>query len=656
MAMLDDLRPFEIKLPLRGYDDLFDSLVAAVPPGDFYDHSRPIVPWGPKPVIFQLLTDIPGIPINIEVNRVGDYHPGVDQGNLVRKTTIAPTNTSTSFQLTLGRGINQIVATENISGGRTTLFEVVATSNALIFEPFGRELFKSINRVTLQRQALYSPYSTRLLDQVIRFQELLPTTQSLKTFATKMLVRGTVHFPGKQIGTKNLIEAFVLNTPIFVSQRETGGRSIERTRIKRVGENQAGMEAHVWVPNLEVTRWLAFIRQADSIRQHYSFLSVEDDLVQIRYKGAEQSHRFDYDNPAANFLTNLSLTQCFNGIEMFLKVKVTSNQFWCAWTYPFDYHVRAESAIGVGRLSFDLGIPFDSDPLDPLEAPFSEFDGDPIDPYTDGWVGWSLTGRFELDALNTSQALYGLDTSVAAATLYPGDQCVYDRGPYTQNFNTLRTDVEIPNLVTASGNLSLTYVQGLVDHLDLDLPVPPGVLVAGTPVSALVKYSDQQNQTNSSGAGTVQIQESNGGALTVEVVSINGYEQFMLTPTKAGQITWSLSDGTYSGVSQVRTVVAGPFADLTVSAVGPQVVGVPFNVTVQAVDAYGNPVTATGIYNSLVIEERPGFPALSLTPNSEPIVQGGPVVVSLTFTQPGTGQIRFKLGAAQQDTNIFTVT
>jgi hypothetical protein len=644
--MLDPLNPFQIQVSPRGYDALFAQMLAAVPPGaGFYDVllGYPIVNWSRRAPVFVLQTDQTGVPIKVTALRKGGYPQGIDQGNLIAVAYFVPNQQNTSFQLTMGIGLNRLIATELIPNGRTTILDVMSTPNTMLFEAFGREISNSTDAVQAQQDALFSPYSTRMLDQVVTFQDLLPDVQSMKVLSMKMLVRSRVHFPSRVIGTQDFIQAFMLNTPVMVQMRQPTDFQIERSIIRRTQENSAGQEAHVWVPNLSVTQWLAFIKMADSMRQNYVINSVQDDLVGITYKGLNQLHQFDYDAPGSDFLPNLTQTNCFGNIEYSMGSVILSNFKFPMWSYTFDYLVTAQSPIGRARVMFDEDVPFDSD---------LPFDSDPVDPFNDGWVGWSLSGRFEQNVPSALDAVLGLDSSVAPALSYGGSATVYTHGPYTQMFNSHNIEIDVEEEMTITGSQD-TYTPGAITHLELDLPLNQPILTAGTAYPVVLKYADANDMTVPTGAGSVTVQESSGGTTEIEAVT-GGYKQFNLTPTKAGQIHWSLHDGTYSNVSDIVTVVAGPFASFVFANISNQTVGVPFSFSIQAADQYGNPITDVGddVKVNILID---GFPPDSIVPDYIELVNGA-ATVELTFNEAGTGQLDFQLDTVNQLSNIFSAS
>jgi len=649
--------PFSLKVSPRGYDALFDAILAAVPKGRFYDIAYPIVPWRQDPVLFQLTTDTPGIPIQVNSVHTGSYYQTVDAGNLVSQVQYVPQSNVTTFGITLGRGLNRLVLSEQVPGGRVINFEIVATTLATLFEAMGRTISTATQAVGAQSQALRSPYATRMLDQVADFSGIFSELQSLKILSSKLLIRSTIWFPATSLGTKNIIEAFSVNTPVFVPQRQDPSLlHIERSRINRVQENSAGQEAHVWFPNSSVTRWAAFIKMADSFRNNYQLQVVLDDLVRVLYKSEIQYHIFDFDALGATFLPNFSQVSCFNNFTVSGTMSVVSHYKVCVWNYYFDDFIPAASPIGSSRGAFDTGVPLDL---------LNTFDVDPIDPFTDGWIGWSLTGRFEQDVESTFDAELALDSSITPALGYV-PQCVY-QGPYTQMMNTMNS--EIPVDATTTYNPSLTffdnYAPGAIVELDMSFPYPPPQLIAGVPVLVVLKYVDGNDQTNPTGNGTVTIQETPSGITNFHSVT-GGYAQFNLIPTKAGPLVhWALSDGTYTGQAPYQTppgelpilgvsVLPGPFGGLKIGAIVNQQVNVPFTVTVQATDVYGNSVTEVGINPKVVIQPFPAFGPTSATPNYVDLINGF-ASFDLTISTTGTGQLKFLIDAFTQFSNPFTV-
>jgi hypothetical protein len=639
---------FDVFPSYRGYDTLFDQMVAAIPPGTFYDFSRPIVMWSRKPVPFLLTTDNPGYPVQVRRERLGEFDLGVDQLNRIDESTVVPQPGSlqTIFYLTLGRGRNRITVTELIpnSTGRTKVVEVIATTNTVIYEAFGREISKSTDKAAEQQAALYSNFSTRLLDQLSEVGDILPDLQTLKVLSTKMLIRSFVHFPATEIGVRNEIESVTLNTPVLLTQREGSTYKIETSRIMRTIENQAGKEAHIWFPNLAVTRWLAYISMADNFKNNFTLLSVRDDFVLSKYKKWESEIYFDYNASGQNFLTNLSLEECFNNFVVSASTSMFIKMLICCWTYSLDTTITDQTPIGLSRAYLDSDIPFDSD---------VPFDFDSVDPFCDGFIGWDFAGRF--DGGNT------LDTMVSPALSYAGPACGYP-GPYTQLLDSNRSDIELTEIVSAIG-LMADYTYGPIVGIGLDFTNTNfGVeqnfirkFAAGSPVLIVVKYVDALNMTNLTGSGVIQILEPLTGVTEFAPVAA-GFVYIYYTPTVITPSTnFYLYDGSYSATSDPFEVIPAVFGGLVVvGAISNQLVGVPFNVTVQAVDMYGNYVTDTNGNTIGHVLPSGSFDAGDPTPSLLNFVNGQ-CTISLTMLQPGTGQLVFDLALFTVNSNTFTV-
>lgn len=639
---------FQIKPRDRGYDSLFNKMVESVPEGTFYDFTRPIVMWNRKPSSFILETDNPSYPVRITRERLGDFDIGVDTGTLIEETTVVPQPGSiqTLFSITLGRGRNLLTAREILpnGGGRSKVLEVVATTNTLIFESYGREIYRSISKAQSQKEALLSKYSTRLLDQISGIGDVLPDLQTLKILSTKMLIRSFIHFPATKRGVEDMIEAVTLNTPIFHESRDRSNYQIETSRIMRTLENQAGQEAHIWFPNLSVTRWLAFIKMADTFRNNFELIEVKDNLVQVMYKGKLHIHKFDYDAFGQNFLTNLSLNDCFKNFEVGADVSFLMNMLFLCWTYPLDSLITEETSIGRTRSSLDVNIPFDS------SVPF---DADPTDPWNDGFVGWSYSGRF--DDLKARP----LDSTVAPSRTYTGPLFSYE-GPYIQLLNSMSLETPLEVLITASGDMD-NYTVGPVAGLGLDFNNTIfGVetktsLMAGVPALLCVKYVDVNQMTNMSGTGVVRILEPICAVEEFAPISA-GFVYIYFTPTVAvSSTTFELSDGTYTDSSEPFKILPNVFSKIAVTLIPDQVAGAPFTVSIQCKDAWDNNVTDIGFDNIIHVQPVGGLDAADPTPNIGYVV-AGQSTITLTCLTPGEGQLKFKIGAIEVLSETFKVS
>jgi hypothetical protein len=198
------------------------------------------------------------------------------------------------------------------------------------------------------------------------------------------------------------------------------------------------------VPNTGMSNWAAFLRYISNQSDLYQIINVNEMEVSFKYQGLFQKHLFDFDS-SPNYLTSQASSSCFTSIYLDALIQSVLTINMCAAAYTFDLYISENSMIGDGRKHFDSGVPLDSN---------VPFDLDPIDPYSDGWVGLSLTGRFEQDY----PIRHTLDTFVVPSTTYTGDICSYQNGWYTQIVETENYELEIPSNIQISGYMQTAWL------------------------------------------------------------------------------------------------------------------------------------------------------------------------------------------------------
>jgi len=132
------------------------------------------------------------------------------------------------------------------------------------------------------------------------------------------------------------------------------------------------------------------------------------------------------------------------------------------------------------------------------------------------------------------------------------------------------------------------------DHLVLS--GVPGSVTAGTPFSVTVTARDFYGNVATSFGGTVSLTGSGGGTL------INGQNTFSVTLFTAGFQSITASSGGVSSSTAFLTVDPAPASHFSVvPAANPVNAGSAFNVTVTALDPYGNRATTAGtVYTGTV--------------------------------------------------------
>lgn len=248
-----------------------------------------------------------------------------------------------------------------------------------------------------------------------------------------------IHHVGTDSGVNDLLKAMSLTTPVYKSMdKDTFEVYPALDPWTNAASQFAGKEAHVWIPNVGIVCWVAFLSYINNQPDLFDIVSVSEDEVVVRFQGELQRHNFDFDLFGTDFLTSLAQSECFKSITVSVSIKSNLTTIICAAAYPFDMHITEETQLGNSRPSLDIDVPFDSG---------RALDADDVDPFTDGWVGLSLTGRFEQGLEN-----HCLDTFVMPSTLYSGNVCCYE-GYHTQIVEHQNLEVEADAVIFVDGHI-----------------------------------------------------------------------------------------------------------------------------------------------------------------------------------------------------------
>ena len=163
----------------------------------------------------------------------------------------------------------------------------------------------------------------------------------------------------------------------------------------------------------------------------------------------------------------------------------------------------------------------------------------------------------------------------------------------------------------------------------------PSPTIAGVAHTVTVTAVDAYNNTATGYAGTVAITSSDGNAVLPANAGLSsGTGSFSVTLETAGSQSITATDtvtisitGSQSGI----TVNAAGLDHFVFNTVGSQTAGSAFNITVTAIDAYGN--TATGYTGSPSLTVSAG----SISPTTMNAFVGGVGSTSVTLTASGSG-------------------
>ncbi len=376
---------FSITPEVPLYNDVYQRLLGALPNSSAYLRAPVTIPYSPNPQAFTLTTTSYG-PINGRVHRI--FVNGVQQTGLIpdRATTrvlltITPQLTPTAPRPGAG-GFAEIVVDDGVEWFTLPL---VTTNIATLLAGAAKELYLSARRtIDDNAAALASPFSSRLVEHLLAFQDLLPSNRAPRIQAVKMAIKQMVSGFGTERGVKDFVTALVYSTPHLKELRNSGTTFDPRVYpVYRRQHDWAGFEFHVWFPNLCTFTWLAFTQLADNVRKPYQLKTVSENQVVLLYNGAEARHVFDSDAEAC--LDSLGqLLSCFDNIRSYIQTEILSDYGLCEAAYPFD--VLVEEPLGIGLL--DTGL---------FDDPGGTFDDDvdELDPLWNGYEGESLVDRFD---------------------------------------------------------------------------------------------------------------------------------------------------------------------------------------------------------------------------------------------------------------------
>jgi len=167
------------------------------------------------------------------------------------------------------------------------------------------------------------------------FSQLLPDVRSQQTLAAKLAIRSLVSDPGRDRGVRDLLSALTLSTPIF--QPNIPNPTYYEPAVYPLFHSQehfAGVDAHVWIANQCVERWLGFVRYVTNVFQVVRI--TEDEVLFYDHNGDLQRHVFDLSAEECSLTTLALQSICFESVGISISIFSDSAFAICAATYPFD--------------------------------------------------------------------------------------------------------------------------------------------------------------------------------------------------------------------------------------------------------------------------------------------------------------------------------
>lgn len=358
---------FRIRPQTRAYDDLLTELLLAMPDGDYRQIAQYVLPYTPRPVVFDLEVRRPGVPVALIVVGVGSRRLDPEPTEL----TIIPDSTRVTVRLPLVRGRNLVSASD---GQNTDTIDVSATNYAGILSGYARELYRNVDsRLLALEQDLDSPLSTLVLQPYAPWLSLAPPVQSLQVLGAKMAVRAVLNETARRSGVRDALAGLIGTTPVFRARQNRVGGGASRARPRYTSyEHRGGSEAHVWLADRCASRRAAFEALLPNLpmrllRVSDHEISVLDDANQI------VTHRFA-ENGTCSVYDIVQQRSCLDAMSVSLLMQSTMRIAMCVAQYPLDMTANAQ-------------------------YPFVPVSGEAgvtgLDPGWDAHAGYSLLNRFD---------------------------------------------------------------------------------------------------------------------------------------------------------------------------------------------------------------------------------------------------------------------
>ena len=392
----------------KPHDYLREGMVDQIPAGKMYLQSETMIPRSILPQRFVLETTTHA-PVHIFVN------------NALVKTHI-PRSAYDVIELSV-QGVANIMVRNDIDA--PVFLTVTATHMVMMFDALAATLYDVAGRTAEHYLALFtSPWASFIIDWLLPWQKELPDVRSARHMSLKMAANSMFNGWGQDGGVRDMASVFTSTTPVLHRCQNPQTWQPELYQPYTSGDDQFGWDFHLWLPNLCVNRWHAFLRYVNN-QDKYDFVRFNEDVIMLQQRGSQyfQQHIFDNTGKGCSYHDLLMAMGCMDRWTIAGVLSLTSEPSFCMWAHGFDASVELP---GIGGSFFDSGSTFD------LGATFdSVYD---IDLKTDYWLGTSLSHFTDSGSC--------FDTYSPLALLPQDQDCCWD-GPDTKVLSTMRLDASV---------------------------------------------------------------------------------------------------------------------------------------------------------------------------------------------------------------------
>jgi len=446
------------------YHSVYARMLDAIKTTDFLIKAPIILPASETGTDFTLTDLTPGIGVTISVD--GKEY-----------TKVVPDNESKTITINLLPRKRHLVEARDDAGNVSSVL-VACTYYATMLSGLADDWFTNVRRdLEDHERQLNSRYSSRLLEHRLNFENLLPRTRSFRRQLVRMGVKSLVNEMTTEQGVMDLTTAATAQTAIV--NPVASPKVVFSPHVHPLFSSAAdfgGFEFHIWLFNMCVASWAAFIRLANNLDDDImKLLSVKESTVTVDVGGTVEQHVFDFSNIDCGLESILAeFMDCMSAVRAFILTTISSDYAIEAYGYFLDTEV--EDALG-GRwldseTELDSGVVLDT-----------EDDIDPIAAGGDGWVGTGLSGRTDFA---------GVDTVVQRVETLATLSAVYD-GPAITPLQTQGLAVEVGQAITTTsdGNIvvvGLATVTGYIQLINNSFDALDSILINGVPFTFNVDW------------------------------------------------------------------------------------------------------------------------------------------------------------------------
>lgn len=327
------------------HDEHREEMVNLIPAGSFYLQTLDdMVARSSELTDFVLQTDT-AAPVNIYINdRLVKTHIPKGERDIVPLPLAEPPSGNA---IVVDNGIDAPVHLNVVATYMTTLMDSLASQ---IYERAGRITGKYFDLFT-------SPWASFIIEWLIPWKRELPDVRSFRSMSLKMAANTMFGENGLDGGVRDMVSVFTSTTPVVIESHNNYQWEPEIHQPYTSGDDLLSWDFHVWLPNLCLRRWAAFIQYINNTNK-YNFVRADENVVMLHQRNSEwyQQHLFDNTGQGCSFRGLLNAMGCMDRLTFAGVMELQAYPSFCFWAHPFDQQVEYP---GIGALKF-----FDSGTFD----------------------------------------------------------------------------------------------------------------------------------------------------------------------------------------------------------------------------------------------------------------------------------------------------